>query len=552
MKYLLLLLILTTFSVAQQNPDYDWIFSQSEFKENIIANVELNANYNISNTEASNSSNNQNQIQFSIDPSYKWLHPKPFGTSMGIVKIWDQNNIYFAGSAGTFIKTTDGGQTFSFNTYAGIPNAAPNILTNDLYGAHFIDMNNFYLCGVFGITKTTDGGQSFNEVGTGYFSAATLRDIQFLDANNGFVVGTSTAKMAQTTDGGATWTVNPTLPATTYYDVNAFSINRIVVGGATNTGGNIRLTTDGGNTWSVSAAGTGTIYTLAFFDTLIGFAGSTSGRGFKTTDGGLTWAQLTQMNAPTTSTFYDIFISGTDVYFVEDDSLLFVSSDSGATFTTLQYLPTGKTKQIMRNADYFGSNIVVVGDNGYFFLSTDNGLSWTSPSEVVASGLIRGIWGNNTGKLVVAGPDFPAQFLVSEDYGNTFTPVALSVSAADIRGFYMIDNNLGFGVGNSGRIWKTTDGGYNWQLYTASTAAFSDVAFLNPQFGVTSGNNGGIFKTTDGGTNWINIGTTGSTAGFNGVAVIDTNTILVAGSNVVYKTTNGGTNWNQINPGIPA
>ncbi len=550
MKHFLLLFILSTFVIAQQNPDYDWIFSQNKFIGNIIADVDLNANYNFSNTDASYSSNDQNQIQFSIDPAYKWLHPKPFGTSMGIVKIWDQNNIYFAGSAGTFIKTTDGGQTFSFNTYAGIPNAAPNILTNDLYGAHFIDMNNFYFCGVWGITKTTDGGQNFQEVGAGYFSSATLRAIQFLDANNGYVVGTSAAKMSKTTDGGLTWTVDPTLPSTTFYDIEAFTTQRIVLASATSSGGNVRVTSDGGGTWNVAVAGTGTVFSLAFFDSLIGFAGSSSGRGFKTTDGGLTWTQLTSMNAPTSATFYDIFIKGSEVYFVEDDSLLYVTADSGQTFSKRRYLALGQSTQIMRASDFNDSTIFVVGDNGYLFKSTNNGLSWTSPSNIVVSGILRGVWGNQTGKLIAVGSNSPNQVMVSENFGETFTPVALSVSAADIRGFYMLNSSKGFAVGNTGRIWKTTDGGYTWELYVASTAAFSDVAFLNNQFGVTSGNNGNIFKTTDGGDSWINISNTGSTAGFNGVAIVDTNTILVAGSNVVYKTTNGGNNWTLISPGV--
>uniref|UniRef100_A0A832G8A8 T9SS type A sorting domain-containing protein n=1 Tax=Ignavibacterium album TaxID=591197 RepID=A0A832G8A8_9BACT len=553
MKKLLIFIIFSTILIAQQNPNYDWILAPFENPQHFNeGDLENEAFYNSKQVTEINNSKITEKINTENYISYKWVHPKPFGTSMGVVKVWNNNTAYFFGSAGTFIKTTDGGQTFQFNNFAGVPNPLPSNLTNDIYGAHFFDMNNFYLCGVWGITKTTNGGQTFQEVGAGNFSSATLRAIQFLDANNGYVVGTSAAKMSKTTDGGLTWTVDQTLPSTTFYDIKAFTTQRIVLASATSSGGNIRTTTNGGSNWNVAAAGNGTIFSLAFFDSLIGFAGSSSGRGFKTTDGGLTWSQLTSMNAPTTATFYDIFIKGTEVYFVEDDSLLYVTADSGQTFSKRRYLGLGQSTQIMRAGDFSDSTIFVVGDNGYLFKSTNNGQSWTSQSNIVVSGILRGVWGNQTGKLIVVGSNSPNQVMVSENFGETFTPVALSVAAADIRGFYMLNSSKGFAVGNTGRIWKTTDGGYTWDLFVASTAAFSDVTFLNNQFGVASGNNGIIFKTTDGGDSWINISNTGSTAGFNGVAIVDTNTILVAGSNVVYKTTNGGTNWFQVNPGVSA
>ena len=100
-------------------------------------------------------------------PNYQWLHPSPIGTSMGVVKVWDANTVYAFGSGGTFVKTTDGGQTFMLNPFAGVPVGPPFNTTYDIYGAYFFDMTNFYLCGAVGVTKTTDGGQTFNAVGTG-------------------------------------------------------------------------------------------------------------------------------------------------------------------------------------------------------------------------------------------------------------------------------------------------------------------------------------------------------------------------------------------------
>jgi photosystem II stability/assembly factor-like uncharacterized protein len=485
-------------------------------------------------------------------PAYQWVHPKPSGTSTGVVKVWDANNFYAFGQAGTFVKTTDGGQTFTLNPFAGVPNLLPYNTTNDIYGAHFVDMNTFYLCGVWGVTKTTDGGQTFNQIGAGYFPTSTLRDIQFIDDNIGYVVGTSTAKMSKTTDGGATWTIDPLLPATTYYNVHAFSESRVMVAGSASGTFNIRLTTNGGTTWNTAAAGTSTIYTLAFFDSLVGFAGSFSGLAFKTTDGGFTWNQMTSINAPTSSTFYCSYIEGSTLYFLDDDSLVFVSSDSGNTFTTKQYLPTGKPKQIMRGIGVNGSTMVTVGDNGFLFTSTDAGNNWSTQSEVTAGGFVQGLYGDETGKIIAVGTNGPTQVIVSDDFGASWSPVALSLPSADLRSLQMFDAINGYAVGSSGKVWKTTDGGHSFEVYAGTTTiqAFNDLSFYNTQYGMTAGNAGQAWKTTDSGTTWVAM-TVPIAIGQNTIAMIDTVTALIAGGSTVNKTTDGGTTWTPITPGVP-
>lgn len=44
----------------------------------------------------------------------------------------------------------------------------------------FLNQNLGYLCGYEGVTKTTDGGVTFTEVGAGNFPFTELRDIHFL------------------------------------------------------------------------------------------------------------------------------------------------------------------------------------------------------------------------------------------------------------------------------------------------------------------------------------------------------------------------------------
>ena len=223
------------------------------------------------------------------NPIYHWVHPQPFGVSSGWIKAWDNNTIYALGTAGNFIKSTDGGETFTINPNAGVPNTPPNPTTGDMRAASFLDMNVGYLCGTYGVTKTTDGGETFTEVGAGSFPYTELRAIKFLDENTGFVLGSFSSPFAKTTDGGNSWNIFTNLPSDFYYDMKVFSEQRIILSGSYNGTSNIYLTTDGGTSWTSSAAGSLSIFSMTFLDSLTGFAGSEGGMAYKTTDGGVSW-----------------------------------------------------------------------------------------------------------------------------------------------------------------------------------------------------------------------------------------------------------------------
>jgi hypothetical protein len=55
-----------------------------------------------------------------ITHNWKWLHPKPQGNTLTQCKLWDFNTFYITGWYGTFMKTTDGGNTWLVNNEAEI------------------------------------------------------------------------------------------------------------------------------------------------------------------------------------------------------------------------------------------------------------------------------------------------------------------------------------------------------------------------------------------------------------------------------------------------
>ena len=491
------------------------------------------------------------------NPNYQWLHPKPYGASVGWIKAWDANTIYALGTAGNFIKSTDGGQTFTINPNAGVPKVSPNPTTGDMRAGSFLNQNLGYLCGYEGITKTTDGGQTFTEVGAGNFPFTELRDIHFFSENTGYVLGSYSDAFAKTTDGGNTWVKSTTLPQDFYYDMIVFNEQRIIVSGSYSGTSNIYLTTDGGATWTASAAGNLSIFSMTFLDSLTGFAGSEGGMAYKTTNGGLSWNVVTTLNALPTDAFFSMFNQGSNLYVLSYDSTLYVSTDAGATFTSSQFLPSGNIAIVMRAGAVFGSTIYLAGDLGSFYKSTNNGTSWQSPTKIAKVGYLQDVYANNSGKIIAVGEPsilstIGEQIIVSDDGGQNWTSISLPSLDADLRSIKMIDANTGYTVGSSGSIWKTTNGGYDWNLYNSPTTeqAFNAVDFYNAQYGMTAGNNGEAWKTTDGGNTWTSLTGLIPNDYFNGIAMIDSVSALVIGYSI-YKTTDGGLTWSTITPTFP-
>jgi photosystem II stability/assembly factor-like uncharacterized protein len=86
-----------------------------------------------------------------------------------------------------------------------------------LYDVEFIDADNGYIVGEFGkIYHTTDGGESFVEQQASVMDESvldildlpTMFDVEFSDENNGTIVGLD-GRLAVTTDGGEDWNFVP-------------------------------------------------------------------------------------------------------------------------------------------------------------------------------------------------------------------------------------------------------------------------------------------------------------------------------------------------------
>lgn len=147
------------------------------------------------------------------------------------------------------------------------------------------------------------------------------------------------------------------------------------------------------------------------------------------------------------------------------------------------------------------------------------------------------------------------EFTKTIDGGNTWTPYVMDIgdTSLGISMIFGLDANTAWcaaypnASGQTGGIWKTTDGGSNWTrqstaLYNDASSFTNVIHFWDANNGVCQGDPiGGYFEvytTTDGGTTWVRLPQANLTAPLSGEYGY-TRQIDVVGDNVWYATNKG-------------
>ena len=166
-------------------------------------------------------------------------------------------------------KTADGGQSWN-----------QEIINIDNENIGFeLSINEIFL----GSQKSTNGGQTWvpfnlpvqaNEV-SGYY---------LLDTLNGYF-STTTGLILETNDLGSTWDTLYNNSENNFSMITMVDSNTIIVGG-----NKIIISHDKGQSWNYAYVG-GFVNDIKFLNSSIGFAGCTNGLILKTNDGGNTWSQ---------------------------------------------------------------------------------------------------------------------------------------------------------------------------------------------------------------------------------------------------------------------
>ncbi len=221
------------------------------------------------------------------------------------LSVVDAKTAIAIGDRSTVTMTKDGGKTWQTQTLT--PEGLELLDLNSLlafedpvlYDVNFFDADNGFVVGEFGkIFKTTDGGGTWIEkqgslVGGEYFDVLdlpTFFDIEFLNRKVGYVAGLE-GRVAKTTDGGETWAWQDhgvKEYSAPFYSVAVLPNGAVWVVGA---GGQL-VTAPEGKAFGKGTLGTQVnnwIRTVEFNDNDNGWAVGGFGFIMNTKDGGKTW-----------------------------------------------------------------------------------------------------------------------------------------------------------------------------------------------------------------------------------------------------------------------
>ena len=353
---------------------------------------------------------------------------------------------------------------------------------------------------------------------------------------------------------------------------------------ATTSNGQIHRSMDAGNHWDVVYAGD--YYSMLsgiMFKGNTGFAQGNSSF-LKSDDGGASWFKL---YLPFTGQYYYsglgiFFFNEMEGYVGTEEGEIFFTNDGGRSWETRMKGSWSQFRHLFFLSKHKGYAIV---DWGELLQTVDGGRSWTvvDLSALGWNPRVRDILFTNDKDGFVIGE---YKFYTTSDGGKTWTE-SQTISGSDVAKIKFFNENLGFVYAGNNVMYKTTNGGDNWEIifsaispgniigiaqssgklfiasksyyYSDNTARslavssdqggtwsilnyFSDANLYRIDFsleerGIVIGQNG-MFKTEDNGLTWNQAAT--DLANVGDVHFIDENTVIMVSSGHIYKSTDGG------------
>lgn len=200
---------------------------------------------------------------------------------------------------------------------------------------------------------------------------------------------------------------------------------------------------------------------------------------------------------------------------------------------------------------------LISGSSGILLKTTDGGSTWQKMDVGTEISLFQ-TSGLDENTFAAAGNSL----YVTTDQGNSFSEIISLDVARGISSIKFITKHLWYVAGGN-RVYKTIDGGANWDLiYSPSlnlyrmhfTSANTFYVFGGAHWNSWMGSDeidsdGFLSKTTDGGDNWVEFqDSIIISTELLGVSFINDNVGYMTNlSREIYKTTDGGYNWIYIN-----
>ncbi|MBN2542240.1 hypothetical protein JXI42_05195 [bacterium] len=424
------------------------------------------------------------------------------------------------------------------------------------------------------------------------FEDIDLYDIEFSDANNGFIAA-SRGIIYRTSDGGETWRggyakdsvdydlytysvicttlvfidVDSLGADTTYFEVvfndtNFYTIytvdNSALFGACYWTNDNwwvvgfdrtLLYSSNMGNNWhrKHEMAEESQLNDILFVNEMEGWAVGEGGMILKTVDGGETWSAVTGHDCRQNLNEIRFFTGDEIGWCAGDDRAVLYTGDGGATWER-QYSDLEANFNSIGIVTDESAERWLVGYRpsarvGTILYTEDDGEEWDIQSYGIRRSLASVFFLDELNGWVVGSDGVCCQ---STDGGQTWVHQN-SQTTNYINSVYFHDTNNGWIAGNDGIFRKTTDGGFHWVTIDVGTGSrLYKIAFPTAEVGYIVGEDGVILKSADGGDSWtaLTIPSEISDVYFRDLFFVTENEGWVCGDNgTVIHTINGGDSW---------
>ncbi len=261
----------------------------------------------------------------------------------------------------------------------------------------------------------------------------------------------------QTSDSGGNWFARASGTTAALNDVDCIGGSCWIAGSS----GLILNSLDAGVTWTPQPSGTNAdLHSVRFLTRQLGWAVGVGGTILSTINGGTTWGKV---NLSPDDTFYDVeFVNTQTGWVVGGNGTVRHTIDGGANWS----FQTSGISSVIQVVDFVDAN------NGWYFAHI--------AGRTANAG---GTWVPNIG-LNFNGPIFTSDFIdsqygvvggeggifVTSNGGTMWNPASVGTSAT-IFDISMLNNTVGWCVGELGTLRTSIDGGNNWTPQNIGTSA---------------------------------------------------------------------------------
>ncbi len=261
-------------------------------------------------------------------------------------------------------------------------------------------------------------------------------------------------------------------------------------------------------------------------------------------------------NIPTTNDLFSITFPSESIGYAVGEDIVLKSTNGGLTWETLS-IPT-ELNANWRSVHFINDTVGFICGNNRFMKTNNGGMTWDGNENILSyftstyfTSPFNGFLSsedNNIYKTTDGGGNWNSQELVTGNSG--------------LSDVYFLNSDTGYCIGYQetgmdsydGKIFKTENGGVSWFEVATTSNKLNEIRFLNHNLGIAVGTYGYIATTNDGGNNWDEQNIC-DTCELTSILFQNDTSILIAGfapawiqggnpqHGVIYHSTNNGVNW---------